>query len=185
MLAAGLAVSLAVLGTSAQAAARPDSEGGGWQTAAATSGPTTARGTSATGFRLPLPGRPDVVRAFVAPVNEYSAGHRGVDLAAAQGAAVLAAAAGTVRFAGSVAGRGVIVLLHADGITTEYEPLAARVRVREHVLAGEVLGSLSGRHRRCPGSCLHWGARRHQRYFDPLTLLSPLGAIRLIPAQPG
>jgi murein DD-endopeptidase MepM/ murein hydrolase activator NlpD len=122
------------------------------------------------------------VRAFVAPVNRYAAGHRGVDLAAAQGTAVLAAAAGTVRYAGSVAGRGVVVLEHSDGISTEYEPLTVRVRIGERVQTGQVLGSLAGRHGQCSAGCLHWGAQRGETYFDPMSLIEPLGVIRLIPS---
>jgi murein DD-endopeptidase MepM/ murein hydrolase activator NlpD len=96
---------------------------------------------------------------------------------------VLAAAAGTVRFAGSVAGRGVVVLTHSNGISTEYEPLAVGVRTGERVQVGELLGSLSGRHGRCSNGCLHWGAQRGGRYFDPMSLLEPLGVIRLIPSR--
>jgi murein DD-endopeptidase MepM/ murein hydrolase activator NlpD len=177
-LTAGLVVLLGILGSSAASSAVPESHRHNRVASGITAGPTAA-----AGFRLPLAGRAEVVRVFAAPANQYAAGHRGVDLAAPQGGAVLAAAAGTVRFAGSVAGRGLVVLTHSNGISTEYEPLAVGVRTGERVQVGEPLGSLSGRHGRCSSGCLHWGAQRRGRYFDPMTLLEPLGVIRLIPSS--
>ena len=49
-----------------------------------------------------------MVRPFDPPPQPWLAGHRGVDLAGEPGAAVVSAAAGTVIFAGVVAGRGVV-----------------------------------------------------------------------------
>ncbi len=125
---------------------------------------------------LPL----QVVRPFQAPLTRYGPGHRGVDLAAPAETPVHPAAPGAVSFAGTVAGRGVVVVIHADGIRTEYEPLDVTVRRGATVTPASVLGTVSGRHGGCTG-CLHWGARRAQDYFDPLTLLSGLGPVRLVP----
>src|SRR5690349_17646532 len=76
--------------------------------------PAALAPAAAVAYRAPVPGA--VVRPFAPPPTPYAAGHRGVDLAAGPSAVVGAAAAGTVRFAGAVAGRGVVVLAHADGI---------------------------------------------------------------------
>jgi hypothetical protein len=131
-------------------------------------------------WRWPLSGHPTVVRRFQPPPSPYAAGHRGVDLAAAQGTAVLAAGAGVVHYAGLVAGRGVVTVLHQSGLTTEYEPVRASVRAGQRVTAGAVLGAVSGRHLGCVSSCLHWGARRGATYIDPLSLLF-VGPVRLLP----
>ncbi len=121
-------------------------------------------------------------RPFEPPATAYAAGHRGVDLATAPGGVVLSAADGVVTFAGIVAGRGVVVITHADGIRTEYEPLAASVTTGTTVRRGEPIGRVAGRHDGCaPDACLHWGARRGDVYFDPMTLLRPLGRVRLLP----
>ncbi|MEO6702871.1 MAG: M23 family metallopeptidase [Jatrophihabitantaceae bacterium] len=137
------------------------------------------------GYRAPLAGQLHVLQPFQPPPEPYQAGHLGVDLAARRGTSVLAAASGTVRFAGSVAGRGVLVITHPDGISTEYEPVTALVRKGVAVRAGQVIGRLAGNHRSCqPASCLHWGARRGPQYLDPLSLLGrpvPLGVLRLVP----
>jgi murein DD-endopeptidase MepM/ murein hydrolase activator NlpD len=143
-------------------------------------------GTSVGSYRAPVAGGLRVLRGFSPPPVRYQAGHLGVDLAAASGSSVLAAGAGLVRFAGSVAGRGLVVISHPDGISTEYEPVAATVTVGQRVRSGQPIGRLSGRHRGCPAvGCLHWGARRGADYLDPLSLLRPLGTVRLLPWDPG
>jgi murein DD-endopeptidase MepM/ murein hydrolase activator NlpD len=136
---------------------------------------------AASSYSAPLAGSLVVLRPFTAPPTPYAAGNRGVDLTAAAGAVVLAAGSGTVTFAGSVAGRGVVVLAHADGIRTEYEPLSSQLIVGQSVARGDPIGQVSGRRAGCGVvSCLHWGARRGDVYFDPMSLLNALGPVRLI-----
>jgi murein DD-endopeptidase MepM/ murein hydrolase activator NlpD len=133
-------------------------------------------------YRPPLAGLLSVLHRFQQPTTPYAAGHRGVDLAATSGQPVLAARGGRVQFAGPVAGRGVVVIAHADGIRTEYEPVAPTVRAGDAVDTGQVIGRILGTHGMCqPGDCLHWGARRGDVYIDPLLLLNPLGPVRLLP----
>ncbi len=133
-------------------------------------------------YRAPILAGLSIVRRFEPPPTPYAAGHRGVDLAAPQGATVVAAGSGVVSFAGPVAGRGVVVIRHADGVSTEYEPVSPVVHRGQTVRAGAPVGAVSGRHAACgPASCLHWGARRGGAYFDPLSLLRPLGPVRLMP----
>lgn len=133
-------------------------------------------------YRPPVADGLHVLRGFSPPATPYGPGHLGIDLAAGVGDSVLAAGPGVVRFAGQVAGRGVVVVAHPDGISTEYEPLLVLVRVGARVSAGQPIGRVTGLHRGCPATgCLHWGARRGERYLDPLSLLRPLGVVRLLP----
>jgi murein DD-endopeptidase MepM/ murein hydrolase activator NlpD len=143
--------------------------------------PSPARGATAPAYLAPLPEPITVARQFDPPSTEYGPGHLGVDLRAAAAATVRAAAGGVVAFAGQVAGRGVVVVDHPDGIRTEYEPVRPLVRAGARVRAGEPIGILHGRHAGCPGRCLHWGARRGDTYLDPLALLRPLGPVVLVP----
>lgn len=85
-------------------------------------------------------------------------------------------------FAGPVAGRGVVSVLHDDGLRTTYEPVRPAVPAGRTIRAGDVLGLLDPGHPGCPAStCLHWGARRDRtEYVDPLVLLRP-PRIRLLP----
>lgn len=145
--------------------------------------PSVAYRAPAVAYRAPVDGGLRVVRGFSPPASRYGAGHLGVDLAVRTGSPVRASAAGMVRFAGSVAGRGVVVIRHPDGISTEYEPVAPRVHAGMAVAAGAIIGTLNGQHPGCrwAGGCLHWGARRGADYLDPLGLLRPLGVVRLLP----
>lgn len=139
----------------------------------------TAAAATAVRYAKPVPGA--VVRGFEPPPTLYAAGHRGVDLATVPGEAVRAAADGTVNYAGVVAGRGVVVVAHADGISTEYEPVTASVSAGDEVVRGEIIATISGTHGTCAtGACLHWGARRGDAYLNPLGLLN-LGILRLLP----
>jgi murein DD-endopeptidase MepM/ murein hydrolase activator NlpD len=128
----------------------------------------------------PLEPRPEIAERFDPPAERWSAGHRGVDLFATPGQRVRAASGGTITFAGSLAGRGVVVVSHGATRTT-YEPVRASVRVGEAVRAGQPIGvtELFGSH--CwPRSCLHWGLIEGETYLDPLTLVGA-GPVRLLP----
>ena len=126
----------------------------------------------------PLPG--PVVRGFDPPDQPWLTGHRGVDLLGTIGADVVAAMAGRVVFAGTIAGRGVVVVSHG-ALRTTYLPVNPTVAVGALVGTGEVIGRLAGGHRCTGGTCLHWGLKRGDIYLDPLSLLDA-GPVRLLPA---
>ena len=140
--------------------------------------------TSRARFGPPLASELIVVQAFAAPLTPYGQGHRGVDLRAVPGTSVYSAGDGIVRFAGPVAGRGVLVIAHALAISTEYEPVIALVHAGDTVRAGQPIALVADTAYDCPASCLHWGARRDGQYFDPMSLLAPLGPARLLPWRP-
>ncbi|MGI5269734.1 M23 family metallopeptidase [Nonomuraea sp. CA-218870] len=131
-------------------------------------------------WRKPLDGDLRILRRFSPPPAPWLAGHRGVDLAAPPAAPVLAAGPGTVGYAGSVAGRGVVTVDHPGGLRTTYLPVAPAVRPGDPVAAGDHLGDLAPTPPHCPESCLHWGLREGETYLDPLLLLSA-ARVRLLP----
>ncbi len=185
-----LLATVAVGAVSARVLAGPEQPGAA--AAGASPRPTAAAASPAplpaAGFRWPLQPQPRVLRGFQVGPQRWSPGHRGVDLAATGGQQVLAAAAGTVSFAGRVAGRGVVVVVHAAGVRTSYEPVAAGVHAGLRVRAGEPLGIIEPEQQHCgAGPCLHWGARSGDTYLDPLTLLpGPRRPAVLLPlAAPG
>lgn len=144
--------------------------------------PAPASQPPGSAYRWPLgPAPPAVARPFDPPPEPWLSGHRGVDLAAEPGTPVRAAAAGVIRYAGQLAGRGVVSIAHVGGLRTTYEPVVPRVSVGDSVAAGAVIGILAAGHRGCrSAACLHWGLRRGETYLDPLTLLG-LGRVRLLP----
>ncbi len=132
----------------------------------------------------PLRPEPEVVERFDAPASPYGPGHRGVDLLGRPGQPVRAALDGEVAFAGRIAGRGVVVVVHGATRTT-YEPVAASREVGDPVTAGDVLGRLEVAPSHClPRTCLHWGwigtGPTGDTYLDPLRLVG-LGPVRLLP----
>lgn len=149
----------------------------------ATSAPATTPPAATTTYRTPLDGPTHVLRAFDPPPRPWLAGHRGVDLAAASGVTVRSPAAGVVTFAGDVAGRGVVTVLHDDGRRSSLEPVTATVAAGDRVEAGDALGALAGgAHGGVPGGpALHWGVREDDRYVDPWALLPGTGPVVLLP----
>jgi murein DD-endopeptidase MepM/ murein hydrolase activator NlpD len=146
-------------------------------------------------FSWPLPGSPAVVRGFHPPSFRYGPGHRGADLAALTGTPVLAAGAGTVIFAGLVAGHGVVSVSHQGGLRTTYEPVSPIVTAGQQVSKGQRIGTVQPGHPGCPRPvCLHWGAFHEpapsgqtppepdsgRDYFDPLWLIMA-ARVRLLP----
>ncbi len=124
------------------------------------------------GFAWPLAPRPVVLRPFEQPRTQWAAGHRGVDLQAGVGQAVLSAGAGVVAFSGVIAGRGVITVKHEGGLRTTYEPVDRRLASGAVVGRGAKIGVISSIPGHCvPDTCLHWGALTGQAYRDPLSLL--------------
>jgi hypothetical protein len=136
-------------------------------------------GATAT-HRRPVPG--GVLVPADIPEQNWLPGHRGVDLTAAPGAVVHASAAGTVRFAGTVAGTPVVSIDHGAGLRTTYEPVLTTVHRGDHVSRGQAIGRLADAAglpetaRRTPG--LSWGAvlgeETAEHYIDPMTLLGPV-----------
>ncbi len=128
----------------------------------------------------PLAPEPVVVAGFDPPDSAYGPGHRGVDLAGRPGQRVRAALAGTVTFAGSLAGRGVVVVDHGATRTT-YEPVTATASLGDVVGRGGPIGTLQLPGSHCfPRACLHWGWIEGVTYLDPLRLVGG-GPVRLLP----
>ena len=142
--------------------------------------PNGARADSPGPAVWPLDPPPTVVAPFDPPATPWAAGHRGVDLLGRPGQEVRTALAGTVTFAGVLAGRGVVVVDHGSTRTT-YEPVDPQVRVGDALPTGGVIGTLQAGLSHCfPRTCLHWGLLRGAEYLDPLSLLG-FGPIRLLP----
>ncbi len=131
-------------------------------------------------WRWPLPGEPKVLAPFDKPAEQWSAGHRGIDLAAAEGTKIIAPNNGRIVFRSTVVDRPVIVIVHASGFKTSLEPASSDLEVGSWISAGEEVGVVaSGAH--CSGRCLHWGVRLDGDYIDPALLIKDLRPSILLP----
>lgn len=120
-----------------------------------------------------------VLRGFDRLEHNWLSGHRGVDLASRPGEQIRAAGPGQVVYSGLVVDNNVVSIEHSTGIRTTYMPVDPSVSIGDWVNTGDVIGTIEEGH--CLlGTCLHWGAKRGDRYYDPLSLLDAV-EIRLYP----
>ncbi len=136
---------------------------------------------AAGSWSWPLDPRPAVLRPFDPPPRPWLSGHRGVDLAAAPGGALLAApAAATVSFVGVVVDRPVITIDHGNGLRSSFEPVESQLTTGASVPEGGGLGKVLPGH--CgPVPCIHWGVRRGDEYLNPLAFVMDLRPSILLP----
>jgi murein DD-endopeptidase MepM/ murein hydrolase activator NlpD len=136
---------------------------------------------AAAAWRVPalrLPVRGMVVRGFEEPAGPFGPGHRGIDVRAPVGTPVAAPAAGTVRFAGRVAGSAWVSLLVAPGVVVTVGPLRQpAVAAGERVAALAPVGRLAAGH----GGAVHLSLRVDGAYVDPMPWLVDRPRPRLAP----
>ncbi len=149
---------------------------------AASSGPGRAVARAGPGNRVYAPPvDAPVVDPFRPPPEPWLAGNRGIEYATAPGTPVRAIGPGAVVFAGAVAGRLHVTILHPDGLRSSYSFLAAiRVRVGQRVRGGALVG--------VAGERFHVGVRRGTTYVDPASLWGrPVrgGRVLLVPLDGG
>ena len=106
------------------------------------------------------------------PFNGHQAFHKGIDFASAQGADVVAVAAGVVTFAGEKAGYGNLVeVSHGNGLVTRYGHNASiAVGVGRTVSRGDTLAHV-GSTGRSTGPHVHFEVLKNGRQIDPLSFI--------------
>ena len=128
-----------------------------------------------TGFTWPVPGYNQITSYFgsrTSPVAGASSNHRGIDIACDTGAAVVAAASGTVIVAAYNYAEGNYVCIdHGGGVVTVYmHNSSLAVSVGETVAAGQQIAS-AGSTGVSTGPHCHFGVRVNGAYVDPLGYL--------------
>ena len=105
----------------------------------------------------------------------------------------MAIGAGTVVFAGSIAGKPVISIDHPDtGLRSTYEPVVASVRAGQQVRARTEIGRLASSGGHCGPGCLHLGVKRTRDlpagastiYLDPATLMQRWAILKPVRRRP-
>ncbi|MEZ5182930.1 MAG: M23 family metallopeptidase [Acidimicrobiales bacterium] len=153
-----LALALACAGAVGPAGAERRSDAAGWRT-----------------YRPPTDGA--VLDPFRPPPQPWLAGNRGIEYRTEPGADLVAIGPGTVAFAGSVAGRLVVSIVHPDGLRSSLTGVAElTVAAGTAVWAGAPIAIAADR--------VHLGVRRGDAYLDPATLWGTQaggGHVRLVP----
>lgn len=126
-----------------------------------------------------------ISKAFDRPSMRWATGHRGVDITAGTGTALIAPDDGVIAFNGTVAGKDVISIKHADGLTSTFEPAHSDLETGDPVFRGQPFGVADGLSDHCLDFCVHWGVMdASDDYLDPSTLILPR-TIALKPVQVG
>lgn len=108
-----------------------------------------------------------VVDPFRLDHGPFGPGNRGLEYGTRGGERVTAVGPGRVAFAGRVAGRLAVTVLHPDGRRSSLTRMAGlAVREGDLVARGSFLGTA--------GRLLHLGVREGDRYVDPAMLFSPV-----------
>ncbi|GAB3389433.1 hypothetical protein GCM10027568_11670 [Humibacter soli] len=130
----------------------------------------------------PLLGARRVLRGFEAPASRYSAGHRGIDIAAGEGAVVVSPTAGAVHFAGVVVDRPTITIETRDGLLISMEPVRSDFKTGDSIAEGSAIGVVStGGH--CSSGCLHLGVRIDGQYVSPMLYFGGVPRAVLLPMR--
>ncbi|MGN0108606.1 MAG: M23 family metallopeptidase [Bifidobacterium sp.] len=126
-----------------------------------------------------------ISKAFDRPSKRWATGHRGVDITAGPGTALIAPDDGVISFNGTVAGKDVISIKHASGLTSTFEPAHSDLETGAPVFRGQPFGVADGLSDHCLDFCVHWGVMdSSDNYLDPSTLILPR-TIALKPVQVG
>ena len=146
--------------------------------------PKTSDAYAGEYWRVPLD-KPALVRDFLQPSADWSAGHRGVDYLVTEGDSVFAPSSGVIRFTGPMVNRSVVSITHENGLISTLEPVCGSVLKGERVSTGEKIGTV------CEGEayfshcgeklCLHFGIKGESGYLSPLFELGELSPSRLKP----
>ena len=137
-------------------------------------------------WQLPFENPHRLVRQYLQPASDYSAGHRGVDYAVNTDDIIVAPSDGVVSFAGKLVNRPVLALDHAGGLRSEFEPACSTLAPGDSILAGDPIGTACPADadyvQHCPDSmCLHFSLRLNGKYLSPLALIGGLNPSRLLP----
>ena len=135
-------------------------------------------------WRVPVD-NPQLIRQFLQPNADWSAGHRGVDYLTTQDQPVFASHEGEVSFSGLVVNRSVVSIRHENGLITTVEPICPVVMAGERVEAGQLIGNtcFPAEYQSHCGldTCLHFSLRNEFGYLSPLVKLGGLSPSRLKP----
>lgn len=134
----------------------------------------TEAGTPPLAFSLPAAGRLSSGFGLRRYFNgEARQAHSGLDIAAPQGTAIMAPAAGTVIATGNYFFNGNTVFLdHGQGLITMYNHLhRISVKPGRRVRQGETIGEI-GMTGRVTGAHLHWSVSLNNTRVDPMLFLN-------------
>lgn len=142
------------------------------------------------GWQLPFLSPHRLIRPYLQPTSDYSAGHRGVDYDITTDEPVFAPANGVISIAEKIVDRNVIAIKHEGSLVSELEPVCTALEVGDQVRKGDLIGrvcepDVAYRNHCEAGNCLHFSLRLSGKYLSPLALIGGLNPSRLLPYARG
>ena len=137
-------------------------------------------------WQIPFESPHRLIRQYVQPNSDYSAGHRGVDYAVSLDDVILAPSDGVISYSANLVNRSVLAISHPGGFKSEFEPACSSHAIGDYVSAGEPVGTVCEAGatyvQHCPEiDCLHFSLRLNGQYLSPLSLIGGLNPSRLLP----
>jgi murein DD-endopeptidase MepM/ murein hydrolase activator NlpD len=141
-------------------------------------------------WQIPFDSPHRLVRQYLQPASDYSAGHRGVDFEIEPGEPIFAPADGVLSVSRVIVNRGVLAIRHGANLVSEVEPACSMLTVGESVRKGDMIGwaceASETYAQHCPDdTCLHFSLRHEGKYLSPLALIGGLNPSRLLPYARG
>ena len=121
-------------------------------------------------------------RDYLAPVSEYGAGHRGVDLKVELDSELLSPINGIITFADKLVDRNIVTVTSDAGKKFSFEPACAVGGLGAKVSMGQVVArhcSPDSNYKYHCESCVHFSVRSQFGYLSPLYMLGKLTPSRL------
>ncbi|MFT8355866.1 MAG: M23 family metallopeptidase [Bifidobacterium aquikefiri] len=109
---------------------------------------------------------PTITQEFIAPAQQWSSGHRGIDMQTQTGQTLVSPVDGVVSFQGKVAQKSVVSVQHG-AMTFTFEPAVTWLAAGERLTQGQPFATVENMSDHCEDSCLHWGLKRGSDYLDP------------------
>lgn len=127
-----------------------------------------------------------LVRPYMQPSSDYSAGHRGIDYRAVDGAAIYSPTDAVIYFNENLVDRPVLSLKTQNGDLIEFEPACGLYPVGTAVALSEKIGircsASAGYKQHCP-DCLHYSLRTERGYLSPIVRTGALAPSVLLPLR--
>lgn len=137
-------------------------------------------------WQAPLEAPIHLVRPYLQPNSDYSAGHRGVDYEVSDGQVIFSPVDAEIHFDQLLVDRPVLSLKTIAGDLLEFEPACGSFPVGSKVKAGDAIGFV------CPANpeyrqhcsevqCLHFSLRTARGYLSPMVRYGALAPSVLLP----
>jgi hypothetical protein len=126
----------------------------------------------------PVPFSHNQIKSYYqAPLWEWGAGHRGIDIAVSASSPIFSPFDGSVFFSGEVVDRQVLTLISVSGLKASFEPVCGLQGLGSRVNKNQPVGIYcppEKEHEMHCENCIHFSIRNEHGYLNPLLYFGEL-----------